>query len=64
VAAIQQDHMPYTTYFYQSVDLTTDWMYLTLQASVSADDECFVGFNVGNVTGTVSLDGVSLQQLP
>jgi hypothetical protein len=64
VAAIQQDHDPYTTYFYQSVDVTTDWMYVALQASVSADDECFVGFNLGNATGTVSLDGVSLQLLP
>jgi hypothetical protein len=64
VVAVQQDHDPYVTYSYDTLTIGLEWQKFGLEADVTADDSCFLGFDLGDITGTVWIDGVTLAPLP
>lgn len=51
---------PYTSYFSQTVNLTTSWQQFSFNHTQSTDDQVSLVFNVGKTVSQVWVDGASL----
>lgn len=61
---IQRNRTPWTTYYYQTVNLTTTGQSFTLPFYASASDTVQLTFNLGLDTGRVWIDDVQLHRAP
>jgi hypothetical protein len=57
---LQQQVSPFTLYVDQGANLTTSWQSYSYTYTASTTGAVFLGFNVGNYTGTVWIDKVSM----
>jgi hypothetical protein len=58
---MQQMNSPYSLYSNQTASLTTSWQKFSYAFTPGKADTVFLGFNVAGSTGTVWIDGVSMQ---
>jgi hypothetical protein len=58
---MQQMNSPYSLYSNQTASLTTSWQKFSYTFTPGKADTVFLGFNVAGSTGTVWIDGVSMQ---
>jgi len=58
---MQQMNSPYSLYSNQTASLTTSWQKFSYTFTPGKADTVFLGFNVAGGTGTVWIDGVSMQ---
>jgi hypothetical protein len=58
---MQQVGSPSTLYLHNTMSLTTSWQHITaIFTPTTSNSNVFIGFNLGQTTGTVWLDNVSV----